>query len=75
MALKQTAQALAKKFGGTRPVTDDDGATYTFTFSQDDVSYIAVVGEMDDDRHVLIFIGGDSDNRRVKDILDSVEDK
>jgi len=75
VSLKQTAQELAKEFGGKRPTTDDDGETYSFTFSQDGVDYLAFVGAVEDGRHVLILVGGDMDNQGVKKILDSLTDK
>ena len=75
MSLKQTAGELAREFGGKRPTTDDDGETYTFTFSQDGVEYMAFVGAVDDSRHVLILVGGDTDNPGIKKILDSLTDK
>ena len=75
VSLKQAAKEVAEEFGGTRPTTDDDGETYTFAFSQDDMEYIAFVGAVDDSRLVLILVGGDSDNRGVRQILDSLTDK
>ena len=73
--MRQTAGKLAKEFGGTRPETDDNGESYTFVFSRDDVEYMAFVGAADKGRHVLILVGGDTDNRGVLQILDSITDR
>jgi S1-C subfamily serine protease len=72
--LRQTAEALSRKFGGTRPEPDDD--VYTFTFSDKGVDAVAVIGEADAaDRFVTILLFGDTENPGVEEILDSVEDK
>ena len=74
-SLKEVSRELAKEFGGTRPASDDGGETYTFTFSDDNVEYMALLGSIDEDLFVMVFIGGDADNRGIQQILDSVTDK
>ena len=73
-SLRQISQAIAREFDA-KPVSDDGGETYTFTFTEDDVEFLAVTGDMGDGRYILFLIGGDMNNPGVEQILDSVEDK
>ena len=75
LSVKQIARKLAEEFGGTRPDTDDNGESYTFAFSHDDMEYMAFVAALDNGKHALILVGGDTDNLGVMQILDSITDK
>jgi V8-like Glu-specific endopeptidase len=74
-SLKQISRECAEEFGGGRPTSDDDGETYSFTFSENTVTYMGIVGDMEDGRHILLLMGGDMSNPGVEHILNSLKDK
>jgi hypothetical protein len=75
LSLRQASRQIAEELDGTQPASDDDGETYTFTFSENEVEFTALVGDMEDGRHVMLLLGGDTDNQGIVKILESLEDK
>ena len=70
--LREVARDLSREFEGTVPELDDD--VYIFTFTDDGVDTLVVLGEGDEeDQYVMIFISGDWGNPGVEEVLDSVE--
>jgi hypothetical protein len=75
LSLRQVSRQIAEELDGTQPSSDDDGETYSFTFSENEVEFTAMLGDMEDGRHVMLLLGGDADNQGIVQILESLEDK
>ena len=71
-SLRQVARTLSRELEGTAPELDDD--FYMFTYTDDGVDTMVVVGEIEDeDMYVVIFVSGDWEAPGVEAILDSLE--
>ena len=71
--LRQAAREISEEFDGTKPELDDE--FYIFTYTDDEVETVVLVGEIDEDEDefIVIFASGDMDNPGVEAIFDSVE--
>lgn len=71
-SVAEAARWLSKKYHGSKPEEDD--GVYTFTYTDNNVQNLLVIGEADDDDHLIIIsIAGDSGHPGVEEILDSIE--
>ena len=71
-SLAAVAKLYSRELGGSTPVADEE--SWVFNIEDDELPTLVAVSKLDNDNHVMVFMGGDYNHAGVADVLDSLDE-